>query len=261
MSLKKCLGRLRAWSFLEYAIVFAAITAAVVVVLAAILSKSGRINIAFQDKTADYIQRIKSGSDSGGGDDGEALECEDIPALEIRLQNLNEAISLVEGQMQNIDQTLHSLNDVYYNILMPSCENNCYNPCKGCLSSCLTQIPTYNCGLYYCNGLSNTLSEINECKNNCDTYCTHNCGWMNTYCYNACYSDCFSNNCVPIWDSACEDWCNNNVESCKTAQSVQEQIAQLQDDRKTFEIQKDDFIAERDQLQADLDALKARCGT
>jgi hypothetical protein len=59
MNLKKCLKTSRAWSFLEYTIIFAAITMAVAGTLKSIMSNKGEINKIFMHKTNESIQQIK----------------------------------------------------------------------------------------------------------------------------------------------------------------------------------------------------------
>ena len=107
MSSKKCLKTSRAWSFIEYAVVFAVITAAAVIsfdLIGSTTSHSGRIQSLFRAKTDTYIEQIKTSRDITDVDLG-SPDYAKLKAKYEELQALNKKMEELSNDLKELDDS------------------------------------------------------------------------------------------------------------------------------------------------------------
>ncbi|MDD5237152.1 MAG: hypothetical protein PHU91_05780, partial [Candidatus Omnitrophica bacterium] len=191
MSLKKCLRSKRGWSFIEYALIFVAVVAGVVVLLQQTLSGTGTIHKAFQQKATSYIAAITNNTpinDGNGGDTGSGC---DRAALQTQIDMLNQQIAALERQIVTINEEIETLEGTKH-LFRPACER-CHNYCE---TSC-----------------------TDSCNLSCEANCTYS---LDVRCFPDCLPPCISDCRVP-----CDENCDSNNSGCVQLKKIENLQADL----------------------------------
>ncbi|MCM8770853.1 MAG: hypothetical protein NC936_03170 [Candidatus Omnitrophica bacterium] len=102
MSLKKCLKSKAGWSFIEYAVIFVAITAATVIFIKELMNKEGRISRALRYKTDTYIAKTLGASVPSLPPEVSSGECPQAGGYQMTINNLQVQITAFSQQREKI---------------------------------------------------------------------------------------------------------------------------------------------------------------
>jgi prefoldin subunit 5 len=204
MNLKKYLKTEKAWGFIEYAVVFVAITAAVVLAFEFIGSTktdSGRVQGFFKEKVNTYIAAINN-SEPDTTIDNPPSSCQ---GLRLRLDQLNAKKDQLQEQKEAIKQLLEALNQQLGNAsLQGECNKCLINICETnygtCTGGCNDALDTCRAGCMA------TYSWGQSCYNQCDTI------------HSGCMGGCEQNR------TDCRDSCKANNSACRSIERIKRQI-------------------------------------
>lgn len=133
MNFKKYLRSKTGWSFIEYAIILAAVTAATVIVIQQMLSQKGRIHQALRYQTDVYITKI-TGGPMPPAPIPPPEGCPQLEEYTVVLNELNAQLDALRREKDNIDEQIREITDKIGDI-EPK-ERRAHRVCEACGDVC-----------------------------------------------------------------------------------------------------------------------------
>ena len=135
MNLKKSLRSKAGWSFIEYAVIFVAVTAATVIFIKEMISNKGRIQQALRFKTDTYIAKsLGAPPPLPPPPPIDVGECPQAASWQEAIDQVETLISTCEQQRAEILSNIHDLDDEIDNV--EDKEDDAHDVCEACDDVC-----------------------------------------------------------------------------------------------------------------------------